>query len=187
MRTPLRQRLSSLAFGAGASAEEARTALAFGAAGMLLAAASLLAGGVEAAWWQWLILLAVAFDLVGGVAANATVAAARQYHRADAPYRPLLFAAGHVQPFAIALAFPAYGWAEAAALYGAACLGVLGVVLAPAAVKRAFALGYCAVALGLLAMPGNAAGLAWLAPAFLMKLVAAHAVPMWRLDPPRRP
>jgi hypothetical protein len=180
--TQIRKRLGSLAFGAGASAEEARTALLFGSIGAVIAVACLAIYGEDAAWWQWLILLVVAFDLVGGVAANATVAAARQYHRRDAPYRPLLFAAGHIQPFVMALAFPTYGWSQAAALYATACLGVLGVLLVPVAIKRAFALGYCAVALGLLPMLGEPAGLVWLAPAFLIKLVAAHAVPMGRAE-----
>jgi hypothetical protein len=183
--TKLRPRLAASAFGARASAEEARTALLFGAVGVAVAAVCLLLAEDKPAWWQWLILVVLAFDLVGGVAANATVAATRQYHRPDARYRPLLFAAGHVQPFVVALVFPGFGWSLAAILYGAGCVGVLGVLLMPIAVKRAFALGYCAGALALLPMLDPPAAFAWLAPAYLIKLVAAHAVPMWRLDVPR--
>ena len=185
MTTNLRTRLIAAAFGSRASAEEAGMALLFGSAGIAVASACLLFSGGEAAWWQWLILVLLAFDLVGGVAANATVAATRQYHRPDAGYRPLLFAASHVQPFVVALVFPDYGWSLAAILYAAACVGVLGVLLMPAALKRAFALGYCAVAMALLPIFAPPAAFAWLAPAYLIKLVAAHAVPMWRLDMPR--
>lgn len=150
--------LSRLAFGAPASAIEARAALSFGVAGVALAIACALLAALMLAWWQWLILLVVAFDLVGGVAANATQASTRQYHRENQPYRPLLFAAAHIQPFALALALPAYGWFEALALWLAAVAGVLGTILAPINIKRAFALGYCALAISLLATLGHAGG-----------------------------
>lgn len=174
--------LARLASGAPASAIEARAALRFGLAGVVLAILCAQFAGPDLAWWQWLILLIIAFDLVGGVAANATLASTRQYHRENQPYRPLLFAAAHIQPFVLALVLPAAGWLQALALWLAGLAGVLGTVLAPSPIKRAFALGYCALTMSLFAALGQPDGLAWLAPAFLLKLVAAHAVPMWSME-----
>lgn len=171
-----------LTFGAPASAIEARAALGFGIGGVVFAITCMLLAGITPAWWQWLILLIVAFDLAGGVAANATLASTRGYHREKEPYRPLLFAVAHIQPFALALVFPAYGMPEALALWLAGLAGVLGTILVPSSIKRAFALGYCALAISVFVALGQPDGLAWLAPVFLLKLVAAHAVPMWGVE-----
>ncbi|MFN3943305.1 MAG: hypothetical protein ACK4K7_00075 [Allosphingosinicella sp.] len=133
----------------------------------------------ELRWWQWGVLIVLAFDVVGGVAANATVAATRRYHRPERPYGPLLFSVAHVQPFILALLLPGLTTGGAALLWLSGALGTLLVIHSPPAVKRSVALGYCALAIAALSLLVPTSGLAWLAPAFVLKLVAAHAVPMW--------
>ncbi|QGQ18264.1 hypothetical protein GC089_02015 [Cellulomonas sp. JZ18] len=136
-------------------------------------------------WWQWALVVTVAIDVVGGVAANALSTAKRQYHgpatghpgrTARALRHPVAFAAAHVHPFVLVLALPGDGWAWAGTWYAACVAGSAAVHVAPLHLARplAFAvLGTLLVAAPLVPAP---AGLAWFGPLLACKLVAAHAV-----------
>jgi hypothetical protein len=166
--------LEQAAFAAPARSLEARAALGAGAAGVLLALTISRLGDLQLSWWGWAILALIAFDLFGGIAANATLAAGRRRPGAGR-WRPVAFAAAHLQPLVLAWLNPEYGWLSALGLWTCALTGVM-ICAAPPRIKLSIALVYCVVATSWLAGAGAAAGLEWLAPAFLTKLVAAHAV-----------
>src|SRR5690606_24667350 len=113
------------AFGREPSRGSILLALLVAGATIALGGAMLLGAGLQLAWWQWALVVVVAFDIGGGVIANATPAAARQYHRLDRPWEPVLFAAGHVHPFVIAWLLPGYNWQAGATLYIATIVAVI--------------------------------------------------------------
>lgn len=164
-------------FGKGASRSEISLALIAGLAGCAAAVMNATYGALALAWWQWLLLLLVAFDIVGGIPANSTHAAVRQHHRPGKPFSPAIFAAAHVHPFLISFLMPGFELAGAAVLWMSAFAGVLLVVLSPPTLKRPAAL--LLVGLGILIQQlwFPAEGWEWFAVAFMLKLVGGHAVP----------
>ncbi len=131
-------------------------------------------------WAAWKVVLAcvLAFDIIGGIAANASAAAQRWYHRPGVSRREHLgFAALHVvQIAAVALAYrdgdAGYAVAGMAWLLGA----VAAILWAPLHVRRALAL--CGVLAGAVLLDvafSPTPGLEWFASAFYLKLLAAHA------------
>jgi hypothetical protein len=161
--------------GPGATRGENLTTLGAGLAGVVLAVA--LAPGEWAAW-KVALAAVLAFDLVGGIAANAGAPAQRWYHRPGTSAREhLAFAAAHgLQLAAVALAFRDGDVAYALAGYAILLAAVALVLAAPQHLRRAAAL--CGVLAGVVALDGifgAAAGLEWFAVAFYVKLLAAHA------------
>jgi len=142
--------------------------------------------GAEWHWWHWLLVVGLAADLVGGVVANSLAPAKRLYHQplADGHSRAewilrnrLAFTALHVHPFLVAALFPGAGWAWAAGWYAAVLLGV-GLVLAmPLQLKRPAGMGTAALAALAAGAADGPAGMDWLGPVLVLKLVVAHAVP----------
>src|SRR3546814_16648073 len=63
-------------------------------------------------------------------------------------------------------------------LYGAGVAGVAAAGLAPDAYRAGVSLAWCACVLPLVQLLGPMPGLAWLAPAYLLKLVGSHAAPL---------
>lgn len=173
----------------GTGSTRAERNLARGAA-LLGTAAVLGAVAVTApdtwAFWQYALAALVAFDLIGGVVANALGSAQREHERPDRlgdgallrlVRRPVLFSAVHVQPILVGLLFPgASGW------WGVAWyIVVLGAVVVVRRVPRHLARPVAlAVAAGVaVATPLTVApvGFAWLPVIMVLKLVVAHAVP----------
>ncbi len=78
-----------------------------------------------------LVLSALAFDLVRGVAANATHAAARVWHRSEVPpLKQFMFAAAHIHPFVATCTTDApTKWA--AHTYGTMTVATIATLLAP--------------------------------------------------------
>lgn len=172
--------------GTGATAIERGLVWATAGAGTLLAVGIAVRDDVEWAWWQWLVVLALAVDLIGGPVANSLGSAKRLYHRplpAEATtaqrllHDPVVFTAIHVQPFVVAAVLPGHRWPWAATLYASALVGVLCVRAAPPHLARPVA--YAAVVLGvlLLQLVDAPQGVGWLGPVLLIKLVLAHALP----------
>ncbi len=173
--------------GAGATRGERALVAAATAAGTLLVLA---AGSPTWRWWQWALVLAVAVDVVGGVAANALGPAKRQYHGPPPPdagrgartlRHPVLFAAAHVHPFVLVLVLPGDAWGWALLWYAACVAGSAVVHAAPLHLARPLAFAVLAALLVVpwaLTAPAVAApdGLAWFGPVLACKLVAAHAV-----------
>jgi hypothetical protein len=156
------------------AAENAITVLA-GVCGVALAWA-LAPGG----WAAWKVVLAcvLAFDIIGGIAANASAAAQRWYHRPGVGRREHLgFAALHV----VQIAAVAWAYRDGDLGYVAAgmvwLLGAVAVLLwAPLYLRRTLAL--CAVLAGVVLLDvacSPTPGLEWFAAAFYLKLLAAHA------------
>ncbi|MDA2803513.1 hypothetical protein [Nocardiopsis suaedae] len=159
--------------GPGATAAEYAVVLAAALGGAAVAAAVAAAAGTGAV--PSAVVAVVAADTVGGAAANATRAAKRHWHRPGrTAVHHLAFVAAHaVQPAALAVLVPGFGWAAAAASYGLALAGAAAVLAAPGPVRRPVAFG--AVCLGTVAAAPLAAGaLAWFVPVFLVKLLPAH-------------
>lgn len=150
--------------------------IGLGMAGIAVAIACIFSAGLALAWWQWLVVGFLAFDIIGGIAANATDAATRQHHR-KGPLQPLSFTFFHLHPFAVALLLPVSGLMDAMLLWGAALAGTALVVLTKPSLKQAVSLGFCGTAIAMFTMAFPAPGLEWFAPCYLIKLVAAHAVP----------
>lgn len=138
------------------------------------------------AWWQWLVVLAIAIDVLGGATANALGGAKRLYHQPlpagasvmqRAVHHPVGFAAVHLQPFVLALVLPGGHWLWAAALYATTLGGTVAVYVVPLYLKRPLAFGLAAIGVVALTAVSAPVGMAWFAPVFVLKLVLAHCVP----------
>jgi hypothetical protein len=171
--------------GTGATAPERAVVWSATGAAVIALAAVAMAQDVPWAWWQWLVVLALTIDVAGGVAANALGTAKRFYHSPPPPgLRPLPrllrhhvgFAAVHVHPFVVAalLADATLVWGTA--WYLVSLGGTIMVVTAPLYLRRALAAGLVTTALVAAPLVDPPAGLAWLGPVLVLKLVAAHAV-----------
>ncbi len=128
---------------------------------------------------QVLLVATLAFDLGGGVWANATPAARRWYHRPGQGFSQLFgFNAIHLQPFFVPWLFPKFvdGWGWAALLYLGVVIGTLVLYQLPARLRTAGALTYSTILLTA-ATQFWVAPVAWFAPAFILKLLVAHLLP----------
>jgi hypothetical protein len=170
-------RLQEALFGKGATKGEVLLSLVSGLIGVAVAALCARFGDLDLTWWQWLLLSILAFDIVGGIPANSTDAAVRQHHRAGRPLAPLLFTFGHIHPFLVWLLMSDYSLAAATTLWMSACAGVLLVTVSLAPLKRPVSLICVALGVSVQQLWFPAVGWEWFAPAFLLKLVAGHAVP----------
>jgi hypothetical protein len=121
----------------------------------------------------------VAFDIAGGVPANASSSAKRWYHRPGQDFRNLFsFPLVHVHPFVLALLFSDFGWVTAAVVYAYLLVAVVIVLLIPLYLKRPLALVlYCVALLASLYALVVPRGLEWFAPLFFLKLLVAHLLP----------
>lgn len=157
------------------TASERRLTLLVGGLAIFLACTC--AGLAHMQWtgWQWALVLFVAFDLGGGVAAMCLPPAIRKFRPPEEPLRPVLFAAFHIHPLFLALVLPQQNWTPMFVLYGAGVAGVAAAGLAPTAFRASIALAWCALVLPVIPFFGAMPGLAWLAPAYLLKLVGSHA------------
>jgi hypothetical protein len=136
-------------------------------------------------WWQWALVLVLTVDVAGGVPANALGSAKRFYHSPPPPGLPLPqrvvrshvgFAALHVHPFLLAALLPDATWTWATVWYLLCLGGTAAVVAVPLYLRRPLAAAIVTVALVATPLAGAPAGLAWLGPLMVLKLVAAHAV-----------
>lgn len=152
-------------FGIGATPAEKALAYALGAAGVGLVVWQ--ARDLDWTWWQYAVGGLVAFDLAGGVIANA--------RRSKLNRHPIGFTAAHVQPVLIGLLFGAAWWGLL--WYAWALVGVLLVSAVPRSVARPVA--FLVVVLGTFVGIALTAPPAfeWLPTILLLKLVLAHAVP----------
>lgn len=147
---------------------------AFGVAGALACGT---AARVDWATWQWGIVLFVAFDVVGGVAAMPLPPAIRKVRPADEPLRPIAFAAFHIHPLLLALVLPDQPWIAMFLVYGSALAGVALANLVPGQFRTSVALAWCTGAITLAFSTGPFNSLEWFPPAFLLKLVGSHSAP----------
>lgn len=174
-------------YGTGSTLAErnlARISAVVGTAGVLAAVA--LTSPDVWALWQYAVAAVVAFDLIGGVVANALASAQREHERPDRPgdgpllrlvRRPVLFSALHVQPILVGLLFPGAPWWWGPAWYAVVLGAVIVVRRVPRHLARPVALAVAAgvaVASPLVVAP---VGFAWLPVIMVLKLVVAHAVP----------
>lgn len=165
--------------GPGAVAGETRLWFGVAIAGTLLALIYPLATDAPWRWWHYLLAALLAFDIVGGVAVNASAPAKRWYHRETQTVKgKLSFVGTHLLHVAVvALLFrddPVAYFAVFAALLGA---GAMLVVTAELYLQRPVALVACAAGLAVLAAgPGFTDRLEWFEPMLFMKLIAAYLV-----------
>jgi len=175
--TRVRHRFTRALVGSDPSPGELATTLACALTGTALAVGACLAADLPAA--ATAVTAVVAFDFFGGAVATSTAAAKRRYH---APGRTLRHHAGfvalHLQPFALALFVPGFGWWTAAALYllALACAAAVGLTPLPLRAPVAFCATATGSAAALLFLPVPDA-LAWLAPVMLVKLLLGHMLP----------
>jgi hypothetical protein len=136
-------------------------------------------------WWQWLVAVVVIVDVCGGVVANSLGTAKRFYSPAGPSrtndMRPLLarshllFAAAHVHPFVVAVLWDGHWW-WATLFYATSVCGVALVRHLPLYLERPAAMAVAVVSVFAAAGPPAPAGLGWLGPALVLKLVVAHSV-----------
>lgn len=128
---------------------------------------------------QLVVVAVLAFDIGGGVPANASNCAKRWYHRPGQGFwEHFAFPLIHVHPFVLALLFPGFGWGTAAVVYVYLLVAAIVVLLSPLYLKRPVAFVLYSVALlgGLYAL-GVPPGLEWFVPLFFLKLLVAHLLP----------
>ncbi|MFJ5047458.1 hypothetical protein [Streptomyces sp. NPDC088719] len=141
--------------------------------------ATVLALRAQHTWLPLTVIAVVAFDLFGGTVVNATRSAKRRFHRPGRSWRHhLAFVAAHVQPFALALLVPGFGWISAGLVYALTLAGAACVLVAPADLRRPVAFAVSALAITAattsVAVPDE---LAWFAPVLVIKLLLAHLLP----------
>lgn len=175
------RRLSTWDRIAGPGASPAENILVLTGAG--LGAAAVL---VHVAWERpgWgvvavVVVTLMAADIGGGVIANATPAGSRWWHRpGQGPRQHLLFVAAHVHPWVLALLVPGWSWQDAAVVHGTVLAASVAVVASPRRLRRPVAMGVASAALVvLLAATAAPAGVEWVGPLLVVKLVIAHLVP----------
>ena len=138
----------------------------------------------EWAWWQWALLLVLVVDVVGGVVANSLGSAKRFYAQEPSAAAGLrrfalnhvVFAAGHLHLFAVVAAFGIGHWPWAVYWYLACLVSVAAVRSSPLYLQRAVAAGAMTLAVILGGAVQGPAGLVWLGPVLMLKLVVAHSV-----------
>ncbi|MET9689483.1 hypothetical protein ABZY81_13510 [Streptomyces sp. NPDC006514] len=149
----------------------------------VLLAAGVWSSGIHRDWngLQWVVVVLIGLDLLGGILTNATNSAKRWYHRQDPGARRarLLFVGAHVLHLA-AMGLLVLGGDRGWTLGNTALLLCAAVVVefAPVHLKRpaAMACYSAAVVVNLFWLPVPVA-LAWFAPLFFLKLLVCHLVP----------
>lgn len=171
----------------GNGATRAEQAVVWAGAAAAAAALVAVAHGQDAgwSWWQWLLMLALALDVAGGVPANNLATAKRLYHSTVTTHLPtshrllrshIGFSALHLHPLAVALVIDDATWQWATAWYLTSLVGTAAVVAAPLYLCRPLAAAIATVTIFAAPMLQSPAGLGWLGPVLVLKLVAAHAV-----------
>ena len=137
--------------------------------------------------WQFLLACGLAMDIFGGVAANATSAAKRWYHRrGQGKQQHLQFIVIHIAQIAlIAIFFMNSDWSWALVVYGYLMLSALAISLAPLYLQRPIALltlvgGILTNIYVLPVVPG----LEWFVPLLYLKLLVAHLLREIPYPPP---
>lgn len=137
--------------------------------------------------WQFLLACILAADIFGGVAANATSAAKRWYHRrSQGKQQHLQFTAIHIVQIALVAAFFMNSdWSWALVVYGYLMLSALAISLAPLHLQRPIAL--LALVGGILTniyLLPVVPGLEWFVPVLYLKLLVAHLLRETPYPPP---
>lgn len=176
---------TSVLFGSGATrVEKALTNCSglIGGVGIIILA---VISAAPWSWWQYVVAVVIAFDVVGGVVAN-SLNSAKQAHYGppgSAPEsgamkllrHPILFTALHIHPVLVAVVF-SFVWWWGAGWYLVILASTITVRWMPLYLQRPVAFALCAV-VTLLAVYTPAPQLwAWLPVMLMMKLVLAHAV-----------
>lgn len=173
-------------FGSGATRAEKCLATLVGLLGAAGIAGLAIAYGVQWNWVQYILAMAIAFDVTGGVVANGLNSAKRDHFGpgTERPEtrgmklvrRPVLFTALHVHPIVIALAFSATLWWWGVLWYLFTLAGTATVRRTPLYLQRPVALAFCAFAtMAAFFIPAPELW-AWFPVMLTMKLVLAHAV-----------
>jgi hypothetical protein len=171
--------------GTGTDRHERTLVWAATAAAVVVAVPAAVVQDADWTWWQWLLVLVLSVDVAGGVPANALATAKRFYHSPapdDVPRTALLvrnhvaFSALHLHPFLVVALLPDATVLWATAWYVIALSGTAAVVAAPLYLRRPLAAGWVTVALVATPLIDAPAGLWWLGPVLVLKLVTAHAV-----------
>lgn len=165
--------------GPGATRAENALILLWGSLGRTAVVANALWAALGWSPFQLAVAAFIAFDIAGGVPANACSSAKRWYHRPGQDFRNLFsFPLVHVHPFVLALLFSDFGWVTAAVVYAYLLVAVVIVLLTPLYLKRLVALVIYSVALLVSAyVLGVPIGLEWFIPMFFLKLLVAHLLP----------
>ena len=153
-----------------------RVVLAVAVAGVVLASICAGVAGMEWSSWQRGVVLFIAFDLVGGVAAMCLQPAIRKFRPPGEPLRPILFAAFHIHPLLLAFSLPGADGVALSTVYLSGLIGTMLVTLMRVEFRASAALAWCAITLPIIALLDTLPGLEWIAPAFTLKLVGSHAV-----------
>jgi hypothetical protein len=137
-------------------------------------------------WWTYLVCAILAFDIAGGVVANATNSCKRFYQTPARPDDPALervlksginFDLLHLHPVVLSLLVPGAKLVHGLLWYTGLILGVLIVRWVPLYLRRPVAFSIIAVAIvvNLYVFPLGP-GLEWVMPLMFLKIVYGHTV-----------
>ncbi len=149
-------------------------------AGPGLAVAWARASGAGWPWWQWLVLVILASDLFGGLAANSLAPAKQWHHRVgQGPRSHYTFAALHFHPLLLSVTVPlALPIRAALIVYGLLLLGAGLMLVIPSRLRGAVALLFSAIAIAFCSiwLPLESP-VGWLPTALYLKVLVAYLVP----------
>lgn len=161
------------------NASQGERALGYGAAvfGAILAGFLAFDAGLNV--WVSIILIAVGFDMFGGVVVNATASGSRRFHAPDTPrWNALRFVACHIHLLVLALLVPEMPWTTAAISYVGLVLATVLVTLTADTLKQPVAFLCAAVLIAVTSAVFPAASVvAWAAPLLVVKLLLSHLLP----------
>lgn len=123
-------------------------------------------------WWQYVLFVVLATDLLGGLTANVS-SSNQAYWQAQPLMLRIIFLGIHASQPALLLLFWDYGAAPLLFIYmfaaAAISLGLAGEK------RRLWLIASCFV--GMLLFRQLPAGMEWFAPAYLLKLLISYAMP----------
>ncbi|MBE7534249.1 MAG: hypothetical protein HS124_00720 [Anaerolineales bacterium] len=173
-------------FGTGATAREQALVWLFGLSGAAVLGWMAWSRSLPWAWWQYLIFILIALDVLGGVVANSLNACKRFYH---APIKPeetgftarsknhIIFAVFHIHTIIAGLVFGSMNWEFGIFWYLVMLASVVLVLRTPLYLQRPLAMGLImtAILINQYIFP-SVIGLEWLIPALFLKIVYGHVV-----------
>jgi len=138
------------------------------------------------AWWQYIVAGLLAFDVAGGVVANALNSCKQFYHTPPKPDEPpyaaffknhLFFTLLHIHPLAIALLFGSSNYFFGIFWYLYLIAGTIVITGTPLYIRRPVAFFGILLALLLnIYVIAPVPGFEWFVPALMMKILYGHLV-----------
>lgn len=173
-------------FGTGATRMEKGLVLSSSALGILLYAFFYFSHHLEWSWWQYIIAILIAMDVLGGLVANSLNSCKRFYHTPTKPEEPwytpwlknhLLFAILHVYPILVSVIFGKGNYFYGIFWYTWLVFAAFLIIKTPLYLQRpvAFLIITISLLLNFYFIP-SVQGFEWLIPALYLKILYGYLV-----------